>query len=130
VSAHIASVLTNEEWAEYVDGLAIVQQQHGRVRELVVNLSSGGPNAAQRKYLTEHVDFRGVRTAVLTSNVVVRGMVTALAWLRLSTVRAFAPSEFDEAAAHLGIEGPLRARVRAKVEEFRTILIKESRRAS
>jgi len=61
----------------------------------------------------------------LTSNVIVRGMVTALGWLRLSTIRAFPPDAFDQAAAHLGIEGSLRVRVRAKIEEFRTILARD-----
>jgi hypothetical protein len=126
VAAHIADSLPDEEWTEYVEALKRTQEAYGSARELVLNLSRGGPNAAQRKYVAEQLDPRAIETAVLSGNFIVRGMVTALGWLRLSTIRAFPPEAYDQAAAHLGIEGSLRVRVRAKIEEFRTMLTSDA----
>ena len=53
----------------------------GLDQRALVESHNSGPNAAQRKAITDAMRDVDVRVAVMTNSTVVRGIVTALAWL-------------------------------------------------
>lgn len=84
------------EWQEYVEALRDLERRKGVG---VVVLTDGvGPNALQRKMITEF----SMRSAVVTSSRVARGMVTALGWIGVA-IKAFAPEQFVDALAALDV---------------------------
>jgi hypothetical protein len=92
---------TDQEWARWI-GLAI-ESSAGGVRTLVVSGGNAGPNAKQRRALAEALQGVDIRSAILTDSLVVRGIVTAIAWLNVA-LRAFAPDQQLEAADYLGLD--------------------------
>ena len=87
------------EWDAHVAEVTEIYQRRGSVR-ILVSSDGGGPTAAQRARLGKAVAAKNVRSAVLTTSVVIRGVVTAFSWFQPG-FRAFAPSDFARAATHL-----------------------------
>jgi hypothetical protein len=98
LGVHHRSPPTDEEWARWI-ALAI-EPSPGGVRTIVESGGSSGPNAKQRRALAEALQGVDIRSAILTDSLVVRGIVTAIAWLNVS-VRAFATEQQREAADYL-----------------------------
>ena len=87
---HSALSPTNQAW----NGHIRLMEQHvprgGAVRTLV-KTDGGGPSASQREALnavTKELDWQ-MKVAVMTQSVVVRGIITAFAWVGLMKIRAF-----------------------------------------
>jgi hypothetical protein len=98
VAVHHTSAPTSEEWDRWI---ALCVGQEGPIRVLVES-HGGAPNAKQRKALQEAVGGRDLRSAILSDSVVVRGVVTALAWLGVS-LRAFSLHDYPAVAEYLGL---------------------------
>jgi hypothetical protein len=60
-------------------------------------------------------------TAVLTSSVLVRGVVSALSWFMKDRIRAFGRDDFTEACTFIGV-GAESARLRDAAERLRKTL--------
>jgi hypothetical protein len=76
---------TDPEWDRWITmSLARV----GLDQRVIVESHNSGPNATQRKSLADAMRNEDVRVAVLTESTLVRGIVTALAWLGIPQ-RAF-----------------------------------------
>lgn len=107
---------TDEEWARWI-ALALEPSAAG-VRTLVESGGNSGPNAKQRKALAEALRGVDIRSAILTESLVVRGIVTAIAWLNVA-LRAFAPDQQHEAADYLGLDASERAWAFAELPRLR-----------
>jgi hypothetical protein len=91
-----AKAPTDEEWAAC---LAMMRTRAGRDARVLVDAETG-PNSAQRSALVEATRDMDVRFAILTDSIIVRGMVTALAWLGVPH-RAFGTDEYLKAVKYL-----------------------------
>jgi hypothetical protein len=87
---------TDEEWVAWI---ALLRTRAGQDARVLVETHSG-PNAAQRSALAEATRDLDVRFAILTDSIIVRGIVTALAWLGVPH-RAFGTDEHLPAAKYL-----------------------------
>jgi hypothetical protein len=93
------SAPTDKEWNEYVKHLSPMKPED--VRSLVFT-EGGGPNAGQRKQLTEWLGPGSTVAAIVTTSAVMRGIITALSWFN-PKVRIYAPSATIEAFEYLQI---------------------------
>jgi hypothetical protein len=105
---------TSEEWSRWV---ALLSERRGtRLRVLVETHS--GPNAAQRKGLAEALRDDDVRFAILTDSLIVRGIVTALAWLGLPH-HAFSIAQSQPACNYLELDSSERSQLLQALERLR-----------
>jgi len=96
LGVHDASPPTDAEWERWI---ALCRDQPGPLRVLV-DTYGGGPNPKQRKALSDALSARDLRSGILTDSLLVRGLVTALAWLGIA-LRAFPRGDYAEAGAYL-----------------------------
>ena len=108
---------TDEEWARWIayyegrkQGRALVESKHG-----------AGPNVMQRKLMADAIRGIDIRAAILTESLVVRGMVTAIAWLGIPQ-RAFLPGQYIEASSFLGLTDSERVRAIDELSRLRNDL--------
>ena len=100
LAVHSTEPPTDAEWHRWfdlIDGLAF-----GEGRALIETYGPCGPSASQRKELAVHVKRVEMRSALFTDSLVIRGMVTAMAWFGVA-LRAFPPGQYAPAAEHLGL---------------------------
>ncbi len=109
ILCHSAAPLSDLDWTRFTDYLHERVTRTGGIPHSLVWTEGGGPNAKQRLQAKERVlSFErdgASRTAVLTRSAVVRGMVTAMAWLgrKDGKFRTFAPSQLPQALQFLGV---------------------------
>jgi hypothetical protein len=72
-----------------------------RMRTIVVT-RGGAPTAAQRKELNEVLKGRVFPAAVVSDNIMVRGVVTAMSWFN-SAIKVFSLSAIDDAMRYVGV---------------------------
>ncbi len=99
VVVHGAQPPLKDEWAKYVHEHEKLRQA-GRKVGILVFTAGGGPDSSQRSALRQAVPSAPL-TAVVSRNVLVRGMVTAFNWLGWSVMQAFAPGELDAALRYV-----------------------------
>jgi hypothetical protein len=90
------------DWAIYLDTL---RQNWAEIRAQLIVTDGGSPTSAQRKASLEIAAGQWDRTpptAVVTSSILARGVVTALSWFMKDRIRAFAQAELDEACEFIG----------------------------
>lgn len=120
---HSSENPTDEEWSNYLDDMEAFLP---RMRGVMVLTHGGGPTATQRaKFKTfwgsQKIDPE-VRLAVLTSSVMVRGIVTAVTWFVKNPIQTFAPTSLDEAFTFLGLTGHERTLLRERVDQLQKSL--------
>ena len=93
IAVHDSKPPTEEEWERWLD---LCRLREGRDMRCLVDTRGGGPDPRQRKQLAEVLQKLDGRSAIVTDSLLVRGIITALAWLG-APVRGFKPD--DEAAA-------------------------------
>lgn len=74
-------------------------------RKVLVSSHGGGPSASQRNRLSQARVESGhppEQVALLSDSSVLRGILTAIAWLTGNNVKAFSPRELTEALRWLG----------------------------
>jgi hypothetical protein len=102
---HTAQAPSREEWGAVMDDFARHSKSgsFARFRVLAVT-DGGGPDVTMRMGLQRLYEERqqSPKAAVVTANVVVRGIVAALNWFNPS-VRMFAPQNFPDALAHIDV---------------------------
>jgi hypothetical protein len=105
VLLHREAPPTDDEWTAYLEGVR--KQLAGATARVhaIVATDGGGPNANQRKQLAALLP-KGegtLLTHVFTTNVVVRGIVTAFHWLVRAGAVAHDPAEFASVCESLGL---------------------------
>ena len=97
---HDATHPSDSDWQIYLDAL---RDYDDAIATQLIVTDGGSPTAAQRRASLEYARGRPLPiTAVLTSSVLVRGVVSALGWFMKDRIRAFARTELDEACAFIG----------------------------
>jgi len=89
------------DWAHYMTWLKGTVKPGMSIVSIVYERSPG-PNATQRKQITDATSACNLRVAVLATSAVVRTMVTAFNWFK-EGYKAFAPEELDSALVFLGV---------------------------
>jgi hypothetical protein len=98
VAVHSSVPPTDAEWTRWVSfGL---EAHSDALRLFVETKGRGGPNAKQRRLLADNLQPLGMRCAILTGSPIVRGIVTAVAWLNVD-LRAFAVDDHEAAMSFL-----------------------------
>jgi hypothetical protein len=99
LAVHSARPPQPQEWEAYL-AMHVRLAEEGRKVAILVITEGGAPNSAQRAALKAAVPH-DAKTAILTSNVAIRGVVTAFNWLGWSSMRAFAPHETEDALRYI-----------------------------
>jgi hypothetical protein len=106
---------TDAEWQRWI---ALLRERSGSQARVLVE-TYAGPNAAQRKTLAAATSGQDVRFAIMTDSIVVRGIVTALAWLGVPH-RAFALGQLPAAANFLELDPQELDRIHDELRRLRT----------
>jgi hypothetical protein len=93
----------DSDWAQYIDWLKSTLRPGMSITSVVYE-RAGGPNAAQRKLLTDVTAPVNLKVAVITPSTIARGAVTAMSWFKPG-YKAFTPEETDAAVAFLDLKG-------------------------
>ncbi len=118
VVVHNARAPSDDDWQLFMD----VWKRHlDHVTAQLVVSDGGAPNPEQRRASLALISRRRTGpppTAVLTTSMLVRGAVTALAWFIRDRIRAFPPDRVSEACKFLGV-AHLESQLRECVRELR-----------
>jgi hypothetical protein len=98
VGVHDAQPPTDAEWSRWIT-LGRTSSE-SELRLIVETRGQGGPNAKQRRELADSLSRFELRCAILSDSLMVRGVVTAVAWLGVA-LRAFQPGDHRRAAEYL-----------------------------
>jgi hypothetical protein len=103
VLLHTAEPPEAEIWQAYVEAVAAtLARTEERVHAFVVT-DGGGPDASQRKKLADAFARGDAMTHVFTTNVFVRGIVTAFRWIAQARATAYAPAELAVTCTACGV---------------------------
>jgi len=108
------------EWQAYahtVAGIAKQAQERGSTLKFIVFADENGPNAKQRAAFVEQLRGLATRTAVVSSSLLARNIITAFGWLNFS-VKGFAPTNLTAAASYLELT---QNTIGAVIEKARTL---------
>jgi hypothetical protein len=108
------------EWKAYTNeviALGRAQPEGDRLVRILVVTDGGGPSSVQRTDFVEAMGDIKVRTAVLSSNMLVRGIVTVFNWFNVQN-KIFAPREVIAALEFVGIGATGRASIWSTVESL------------
>lgn len=99
---HRGQEVTDSEWQEMLDDLAGYMQSAKQLR-ILVKTDDAGPNAKQRNALHQLILSKGatLRVAVMSTSVMVRGIVTAFSWMGTLDIKSFGDADFSGALRFL-----------------------------
>lgn len=100
ISVSLPGPLIDEEWNQFLKDL----RTQPITKYLSGSLGRTETSSIQRKQSADILKSRGIRTAVVTDDAFVRGVVTAVGWLG-ANVDAFPWSKPREALQYLGVTG-------------------------
>ncbi|HEX5660551.1 MAG TPA: hypothetical protein VFX59_25330 [Polyangiales bacterium] len=103
---HTSAAPDVAEWKAYVDQVGRTMSTARGVLSVFVATDGGGPNAAQRKLLTETFS-RGpgdALTHVFTTSAFVRGIVTTFRWVARAPAVAHVPRDFSAVCAACALD--------------------------
>lgn len=99
--------ISNSDWDAFCNDL----KKHRITRSLGLNLGEASMTSLQRKSAGEIAKSQNIKSAIITDNGIVRGVVTALSWFGIN-IKGFSWGEFDEAIRYLDISPSLEDRVK------------------
>jgi hypothetical protein len=108
---------TDAEWDSYLAAMSDAARPD--LPRCIIVTEGAHPNRAQQARLIALVKGRPHRVAVISSAVALRFVVSALALVN-KAVKAFSPTEYAEAFAHVGVAPREWGNVRAVIEGLRT----------
>lgn len=100
---HRSLPVGDNDWEEMIAEMDRYLESKNVLRVLV-KTDDAGPNAAQRQRLNRLVASRKatMRVAVMSTSVLVRGIVTAFSWARALEIKSFGENDMRGALAFLG----------------------------
>ena len=116
--AHNDQAPSDAEWDDY---LAQLSARSTEISGILVFTEGGGPTGGQRRSLkltSGRSGLMDVRTSVVSTDRLTRGIVIALA-LFAPNLRAFKPEALDDALAYIQVHGPAKQAIVAEVEGLR-----------
>jgi hypothetical protein len=117
---HTADPPTVEEWRDCMQRMREYAKTIDVKRLSVLVISDGGgPDSLMRGELTDFYEHTGhtLRTSVIATSVIVRGIVTALSWFN-PQMKAYSPKQMPSALKHLNLPLPALPRI---LREFKTM---------
>jgi hypothetical protein len=115
---------TDSEWNAVLE---LARSRKSEIRCGLIVSDGGAPNAIQRKSLTEQLAaLAHIPRAVVTPSSVVRGVVTALSWLG-HNMKAFSPSEMQQAVEFLHVPPDVRGSLVEKVMGMKAAIAVQAR---
>jgi hypothetical protein len=102
---HRALPVRDAEWTEMMNEIAR-HAQNDTPMKILVRTDNAGPNVVQRSDMNALLESKGVQltVAVLSSSVVVRGIITAFSWMRRMNIRSFGQDDYTSALAYLDVK--------------------------
>lgn len=94
---HTAEKPTDVEW----DAM-LAHFRANRAERVIVFTDGGGPSTLQRGRLNDALEGAVVKTAIVSSSQVIRGIATALSWFNPG-IRSFLPHQAPLALSYLGL---------------------------
>lgn len=93
-----AGKVSDQQWDDWVNALKAPEVTR------VLNIADGSPevNSVQRAKANEVIKQRQLVVAVVTDEVLLRGMVTAASWFVGNAIKAFSAKQISDAIAFLG----------------------------
>ena len=114
VSFYVPGPIPDPIWQAYCDAVADLRVE----KVLATSVGSVEVTPVQRRNMAEVLQRRSLAIAVITDELLVRGLVTAVSWLGVQQLQAFPWRKLDAALDYLdpSVE---RTRVVARVDEVR-----------
>jgi hypothetical protein len=107
VLLHTSAAPDATSWNAYVENISrVLGRASGSVHAIVVT-DGGGPDAGQRKHLADAFEQGDAMTHVFTTDMFVRGIVTAFRWITKARATAHAPDDFDSICERCGLSGEM-----------------------
>jgi hypothetical protein len=109
-----------DEWQAYTDAVIELERaapDSARIALVLVITDGGGPTSVQRTDFVAALGKGRVRTAVVSGNMLVRGIVTVFNWFKVEN-KIFAPKDVFKALEFLSVGSASRANVWATVERL------------
>lgn len=100
-------------------GLWDIYEKAPITRYLGATMGQVALSSVQRKTGADMLRKRGIRTAVVTDDAIVRGFVTAVGWMGLNT-SAFSWADLKGAMKYLEVTGALEERAMSMIAKLRT----------
>lgn len=129
VAVHGPERPSDDEWGAYLDDIAA---ELARIDGLYVVTQGGDLSSEQRRRSVEfwRQSAKQPRIAVVTSSRMVVRVSGALRWFMPSQIKAFLPSQTDEAFAYLALEEARRRAVLRTVDELGQLLAMPGRQGA
>jgi hypothetical protein len=114
---------TNEDWDRYLEAVKAEEKKLADFRKMrtLVFSDGGGPNATQRKAVSEFLKGRTTPVAIVTGSAVMRGIVTALSWFNSGT-KAFSPDQVALALEFLQVSETQHEKIWVEAKKLRAEL--------
>jgi hypothetical protein len=96
---------SDSEWQEYIrfmEELTRRMRTSSNALKLLVFADNGGLTPKQRASVVEVLRGVSTRTAVVSTSMVARNLITAFGWLNFA-VRGFAPNQLDQISEYLDL---------------------------
>jgi hypothetical protein len=123
ISVHGREHVSSEQFPEVLS--TFQELDYENVRMLVVT-EGGGPTPQQRREMVNAMGGREMVTAVVSDDIFIRGVVTALSWFN-SKIKSFPRSDLEGAMRYLQIPPARFDEVRAEVAALRASLHEPAR---
>jgi hypothetical protein len=116
---HRSQSVGDADWQKMLDDMDQLVRP-GQTLRILVKTDNAGPNAAQRNRFHQFVTSKKIqaRVAVLSTSVLVRGIVTAFSWMRMIEIASFGETDYAGALAFLGATQVTPASAESTIKEI------------
>jgi hypothetical protein len=118
ISVHGKAPVSDEQFPEILRIFRGLDYEN--IRMLVVT-EGGGPTPRQRSVMTKALGGRQMRNAVVSDDMLIRGIVTALSWFN-PKIRSFRSDDLEGAMRYLGLPPARFDEVRDEVAVLQALL--------
>ena len=108
IVVHSSAAPTATEWKRFAEDY---RRDRASLTRMYVHTNGGGPSSSQRREIADAMGDVPLRAVVLTDSLVVRGIVTAMSWLKGDFMRAFSQKDSDGAMRYLDISAAERLEI-------------------
>jgi hypothetical protein len=114
---HAPGIPADGDWSEFIREVTTTV-----LPGIVVMAGNARLSPSQRADVQRWFLENGVRGSVVTDSALARGVVTALGWFKVK-LKAFSPSDLDQAFHFVGVEPEWRSGARSAIEQLERALL-------